>query len=798
MLLFVRSLPALVTAVVLGPFAVAQAPCSLAWEPRDVIPGLSGLSATVHRVDPDGPGPLPEQVVAIGRFHVAGDEVVDDIAIYDPAPREWSAITNPGPSFGIQFVRANGRLVVVSTNGYREWDGANWLTIAPPLPSGGTYCIGEMVTGELVVGGMFQLTVGGPFHALCFWNGASWQPFGSPTLATGTPAVTAMATLPNGMLVVGGRFSSLGGVPCANVAWFDGFGWHAMGAGIVGGITELAANPNGLVVVKDISSNFWVWDGASWQSLPAGGPANARLLAKSGSGDVWFVGPTEIQALTASGWSTVATWTQPNWVTSAAQLANGDLVVAGGFAEFDGQATGMVAVRRNGVFEPPNVGSGDGEFASGAAGREGGFLAHRYAAVGPVPAGLVRFDGATWNWLAPLPGANQQIAWLAELRDGEVLRGGQAPTSWLETCKNGVVTPIAWPAPDLLLGIEPAADGGAWILALSGWPTGPALVYHWDGMALTIAVPPFLGYPRALAEMPNGDLVLAANAILGTTVHSLVRWNGLQLQPIAGAPNDSSQRLVVTSNGDLVSAGSFTTPGLGAARFDGTTWHPMNAPMLGTVRSIAALPDGGVVVGRSDGVSSPFGLTYIQRWDGVQWTHLGETHGHAEVAWSRTGELGVLGGFRRVADVVAKGFTRLMTSCPAGAQNLGGGCSGSSGPLTTRIEERAWLGGSFRTATGGVASNSVALGVFGASATSMPLPQLLSIGGAGCTLRAQPDVLLPLPIVHGEARAQWTLPSAPSLLGASFVQQTLVLETAAGGASALVAGDGTQLTVGAF
>jgi hypothetical protein len=43
-----------------------------------------------------------------------------------------------------------------------------------------------------------------------------------------------------------------------------------------------------------------------------------------------------------------------------------------------------------------------------------------------------------------------------------------------------------------------------------------------------------------------------------------------------------------------------------------------------------------------------------------------------------------------------------------------------------------------------------------------------------------------------------TLPSAPSLLGASFVQQTLVLETATGVVSALHASHAVQLSVGSF
>jgi hypothetical protein len=156
------------------------------------------------------------------------------------------------------------------------------------------------------------------------------------------------------------------------------------------------------------------------------------------------------------------------------------------------------------------------------------------------------------------------------------------------------------------------------------------------------------------------------------------------------------------------------------------------------------------------------------------------------------------GSFLRIAGGVRLAFARLLTTCPAAAQDLGGGCTGSAGTLTTHIDERAWLGGTFRTTTRGVPANALAIGVFGANQVTLPLGSLLPIGGAGCTLRVAPDVLLSASVANGVASSQWALPSAPSLLGASFVQQTLVLETAAGGASALRAGPGTLLTVGAW
>ena len=118
--------------------------------------------------------------------------------------------------------------------------------------------------------------------------------------------------------------------------------------------------------------------------------------------------------------------------------------------------------------------------------------------------------------------------------------------------------------------------------------------------------------------------------------------------------------------------------------------------------------------------------------------------------------------------------------------------------MTTRVDERAWLGGTLRTTTRGIASNALALGVLGASSISLPLSQLLPIGGAGCTLRTSPDAVGLLPVWNGAALGQWAVPNAPALLGGTFVQQTLVLESTAGTATALTASQALQLTIGAF
>jgi hypothetical protein len=55
-----------------------------------------------------------------------------------------------------------------------------------------------------------------------------------------------------------------------------------------------------------------------------------------------------------------------------------------------------------------------------------------------------------------------------------------------------------------------------------------------------------------------------------------------------------------------------------------------------------------------------------------------------------------------------------------------------------------------------------------------------------------------LPVVDGAVSVQWTLPSTPTLVGVSFAQQTVVLESAAGVATLVTTSNAAQLSVGSF
>ncbi len=781
---------------------LAQAPCPHAWQPGDGIPGLDGVAYAMANWDPDGAGPQPEVVVVGGQFTVAGDQLVGNVALYDPTLQRWSPLGTGLDRVNTILVRGGttgGQLVVGTNSGVRAWNGTVWQALGPSFDNSVNQLV-ELANGQLVAGGAFGLIGASPIVALARWNGTQWQAMGNPSLPVGNGTIRGLDVLPNGHLVAGGAFVQVGGVACSHVARWDGTTWFPLGAGSSLPVSGLQATSAGDVVALGLflggSTSGARWNGSNWSALPAGAPGGWFPIASFGSNGVLCRAASGLWAQDATGWTSLAAWTLPVDVQCAALLANGDALVGGSFVNLgdpvtlNGPAAWNVARRRNGVFGSANSGSSGLVLAAAPAADGGLFAVGRFSIGGLADAPFAHFDGAVWTGL-PVPA--DSVFDVVARGDGSVLMAGAftfASGHTLARWQNGVATPVLLPAGQSTTLL--ARGVGATYVAHSQF--GAHRVSRWDGTLLSPLPLVAGGQLYDLVELPNGDLVLAGQ-FTTPLVARLLRWDGHQLQAIPGAPSGITT-LAVAANGNLLVGGQLTAPFSSVARWDGTTWQALGSLPTNGASSIDTLPNGDVVL--TQVVPGAPVVTRIQRWDGVQWTLLGEARGTARVVWSPMGELVAFGNFVRVDSAVSAVFARLQSSCPALVQDLGGGCSGSAGPLTTRVDERAWLGGTFHATTRGVPANALALGVFGGGAISLPLSQLLPIGGAGCTLRATPEIVGVAPVWNGEAQVALPLPSAPSLLGASFVQQTLVLESTAGTLTLLTASQALQLTIGAF
>jgi hypothetical protein len=99
------------------------------------------------------------------------------------------------------------------------WDGAS-LTV----PGGGVNNSVEAlasVGGELVVGGRFTTAGGLPARCVASWNGLAWSTFGIGIQGATVAAITSFRN----ELVIGGDFNSLQGAPADYVARWTGSSW---------------------------------------------------------------------------------------------------------------------------------------------------------------------------------------------------------------------------------------------------------------------------------------------------------------------------------------------------------------------------------------------------------------------------------------------------------------------------------------------------------------------------------------------------------------------------------------------
>jgi hypothetical protein len=473
--------------------------------------------------------------------------------------------------------------------------------------------------GEVpVIGGSFSIAGSSLASGLARFDQAtnSWVALGPGF----SGIVNAIATLPNGDLVVGGYFSFAvaGGQVANNVARWNGVTWSRLAAGTDGGVQALAVLPNGDLVA---GGGFFLaggvavgriarWDGAAWSTLGTGMPGVTD----------------EVRAL--------------------AVLANGDLVAGGRFATAGGVAAEYIA-RWDGVTWYP-VGLGPNNYVNGLVAMPNGGL----IAIGPFgwvggvfPSGapanqIARWDGVAWTGFGTGP-TGGGISCVVRAANGDVIVGG-AFTSISGVAANRVArwNGVAWSAMGsgcngTVSALAPMAGGdviaGGWFTSVGG--IGAARVARWSGGWAPLGTG-MVGYAAAVVALPNGDLVAAGtfSYSAGTAYQNISRWDGIVWHPLGtGITGFNSQlsALAVMPNGDLVAGGHFSSAGGQAinhiARWNGSSWSSLGSGVTtpGYITSLLALPSGHLIAGGSFTTIGGVAANRVARWNGVTWSALG-------------------------------------------------------------------------------------------------------------------------------------------------------------------------------
>jgi hypothetical protein len=309
------------------------------------------------------------------------------------------------------FVAAGG----IAASNLAFWDRTNWNAfgtgVAGSLPGFRTFVQALLTLNlsptniDLFVGGNFTNIDGVAAQCVAHWNGADWSPLGTGTdssvlalagvdtllyvggaftnaggvyspgvaqwiegdwydcengVSGSNATVYALACDQNtGNVYVGGSFTAAGVTGAANVAYFDGLNWTALGAGVNGTVRVLALG-NGFLYAGGTfttagsvsASRIAQWNGTNWSALGSGINGTVDALAILGT-NLYATGSfTTAGGITASN---IAKWNGTSWAARGSGLSKGafalattgnDLFVGGGFA-FAGDKPSQIIGRWN-------------------------------------------------------------------------------------------------------------------------------------------------------------------------------------------------------------------------------------------------------------------------------------------------------------------------------------------------------------------------------------------------------------------------------------------------------------------
>jgi len=603
------------------PSARAQGVCSPQWQPFDpstsAFPGHSGNIGVVRAAvmwDPDGAGPLPRRLVIGGDFAAVGNLAARGLAMYDTETGIWLPIgagtSSLQGSVNCLAVLPNGELLVggrfsaTTPTGtafnLARWNGTRWTNVP-----NNSFFLGS-VTSLLVLANGDMLVNSPAFFGFVRADGTISSSFASPN-----SSLLTLAQLPSGDIIAGGTFSNIGSVNANGIARWNGTSWSAIGSGLTGdfGLPGYASSllllPNGDLLVSGQftsaggvpANNIARWNGTSWSALGTG------LTGPSGS---------------AGG--------------TMHLLANGDVIVTGGFT-----------------------------------------------AAGGIPANnIARWNGSAWSAFGTGPGSalSPGVSVLVSLPNGDLFAGGSMTaagsdiitgmarwngSSWsslFSGINNRVTASVVMPNGDLVIGGLFTTVGGVSARSIARF-TGSSWAAFGSGLN---------GTPSALAVLPNGDLIAAGTftSAGGVQVSNIARWNGTAWSALSAGVSGAVSALAVLPNGDLIVGGQFATAGgvtvRNIARWNGTAWSALGAGMDtgGTVRSLTVLPNGDLVAGGLFTNAGGVPVNYIARWNGTVWSPLGQGTFSAVTALAvlPNGDLIAGGDFSTAGEVLANRVAR--------------------------------------------------------------------------------------------------------------------------------------------
>ena len=649
--------------------------CESEWLPGLPSQAIYGSIETLLPFDPDGAGPLGSWLVAGGLGLAPIGMPTNGLLAFDGT--RWRGL--PGSSTPGVYVKAltvfNNQLIAagrfssiggVTANNIARWDGTTWLPLAQGVAdSNGLPLVNalEVYNGSLYVGGDFE-TVGPGLSSPCLarWDGTAWSSVVS-SISPSSPIVRALRTFRNS-LYVGGDFTSINGVSATNLAAWNGSTWST--AGQPNGSVRDIERYTGLALTQDR-----LFVGGSFSTI--GSQTIDRVAAWNPTAGTWAAtGTLPTGPVNDLFVRTTATSYQLAGIfgSRAATLSTGTWTTLGD--------SGGGSCRRIGFFNGQYVvgrqSNSNDELGSCVQTWNSSFWGG--LGVG-APGTMVRLmemdDGATVGaWLSRQDGfgeSNNYISMRASGSDLWTVLGGKVQQLSVPVSQSVVNALAKMPNSDIVAGGYFTGIGSV----ASPW------LARWNGSAWSTLGTSFNFTVNALQVMPNGDLVAGggfSSNTGGPGMQGLARWNGSTWSSIGGGLTNDGYvtSLALASNGDLIVGGSFTSIGspavaaLNIARWNGSSWSPMNFTIdvpgsSDYVWRLATFPDGRVAACyHNTPASPPYGAS-IHVWNGTGWSQIVGVTGSLppmfyDIATLPDGSLVTAGYFNTIQGVTASSIAR--------------------------------------------------------------------------------------------------------------------------------------------
>jgi len=556
----------------------------------------------------------------------------------------------------------------LSSRAIAEWDGEQWQALGA-VPSGPIIsrvnALATLPNGELVVAGAITRLGSPPIQKIARWNGTQWLPLGTGVLGAGIYEVRSVLVTSAGDLIAGGTFSYAGSLPALNVARWDGTAWSPLGAGLDGVVHVFAEMPNGDVLAggsfrTEANSPITTlarWDGNAWQAIPdAPSGSGAQIRSMEWIDDHRLVVGGEFTQAGSTAAHNIAMWDGTNW-SALDEGVDGDASPSVRVLKKLKDGTLLVA----GTFEiagsitVKNTAAWDGAHWRA-------FRSVTSSATGVVSTVAVDDAGATF-----IGGQFEQVDGVRALNICGIEAGGAYSLQG-----NG------WGLNELVGALAVLPDGG--LLAGGNFTSSAtsSLPYRgvWNGRAWQVlgAVPgSYVGSVTDLVVSERGRIYgigslasfggpfneLLPSELIGTT------WRALGVGKVdPGSPFVSgTRRLALLKSGELVAAGTFIgiggTPANNIAKWDGAAWVAMGNGLTGPSGNVAALavaPNGDLVAGGSFTKAGDEPASNIAIWSGTNWSPLGSglNGSVTSLAISPSGNILVGGTFTLAGDVAAR------------------------------------------------------------------------------------------------------------------------------------------------